>query len=91
MVSLSAVEIALQKLWPEKMHAVISVKDDKKGEKLILYTTQENAKGDEITAHFKSLGLNELSIPRQIVPVAEIPVLGTGKTDYVQLQKMAAG
>jgi len=91
MVSLTAVEMALQKLWPEKQHAVISVKDEKKGEKLILFTTQPDAKSEDITAHFKKLGINELSIPKQIVPVAEIPVLGTGKTDYVRLQKMAAG
>ena len=90
MVSLSAVEIALQKLWPDKQHAVISVKDDKKGEKLILFTTQSDAKAEDIAAHFKKLGLNELSIPKQIAPVAEIPVLGTGKTDYVKLQKIAA-
>lgn len=89
MVSLSAVEIALQKLWPDSQHAVISVKDEKKGEKLILFTTRADAKAEDIAAHFKKLGLNELSIPKQIAPVAEIPVLGTGKTDYVSLQKMA--
>lgn len=91
MVSLSAVEIALQKLWPDKQHAVVSVKDEKKGERLILFTTQPDPKQEDVTAHFKKLGLNELSIPKQIEPVAAIPVLGTGKTDYISLQKMAAG
>jgi len=90
MVSLTAVEGALQKLWPEAQHAVVSVKDDKKGEKLILFTTQPEAKGEDILRHFRESGLNELSIPRQIQPVSEIPLLGTGKTDYVTLQKQAA-
>jgi len=90
MVSLTAVEGAIQKLWPEAQHAVVSVKDDKKGEKLILFTTQPEAKGEDILRHFRESGLNELSIPRQIQPVAEIPLLGTGKTDYVTLQKQAA-
>lgn len=90
MVSLTAVESAVQKLWPDAMHAVVSVKDDKKGEKLILFTTQPEAKPDALAPHFRSLGLNELSIPRHIQPVAEIPLLGTGKTDYVTLQKQAA-
>jgi acyl-[acyl-carrier-protein]-phospholipid O-acyltransferase/long-chain-fatty-acid--[acyl-carrier-protein] ligase len=90
MVSLTAVESALQKLWPETHHAVVSVKDDKKGEKLILFTTQPDAKAEDITRHFRSVGLNELSIPKQIQPVAEIPLLATGKTDYVTLQKQAA-
>jgi acyl-[acyl-carrier-protein]-phospholipid O-acyltransferase / long-chain-fatty-acid--[acyl-carrier-protein] ligase len=91
MVSLTAVEAAVQKLWPERQHAVISVPDEKKGEKLILFTTQEGAKPDEILQHFRKLGLGEIAVPRQIVPVAEIPVLGTGKTDYQGLKKMAEG
>jgi acyl-[acyl-carrier-protein]-phospholipid O-acyltransferase / long-chain-fatty-acid--[acyl-carrier-protein] ligase len=91
MVSLTAVESAVQKLWPDKMHAVISVKDEKKGEKLILYTTQEGARSDELLAHFRKLGLSELAVPKQIEPVAEIPVLGTGKTDYMSLKKIAEG
>ena len=85
------VETAVQKLWPDKQHAVISVKDDKKGEKLILYTTQPDAKTEELLQHFRKLGINELSVPRHIEPVAEIPVLGTGKTDYMGLKKMAEG
>ncbi|MDP2205539.1 MAG: acyl-[ACP]--phospholipid O-acyltransferase [Alphaproteobacteria bacterium] len=90
MVSLTAVEAAVQKLWPEAQHAVVSVKDDKKGEKLILFTTQPEAKADALAPHFRTLGLNELSVPRQIQPVSTIPLLGTGKTDYVTLQKQAA-
>ena len=91
MVSLTAVETAVQKLWPEKQHAVISVRDEKKGEKLILFTTQPDARSDELLQHFRKLGLNELAVPRQIEPVAEIPVLGTGKTDYMGLKKLAEG
>ena len=90
MVSLTAVEVAVQKLYPDKMHAVVSVKDEKKGERLILFTTAE-AKAEDISAHFRKLGLNELSVPKTIKQVEVIPVLGTGKTDYVQLNAMAAG
>ncbi len=91
MVSLTAVESAVQKLWPDKHHAVISIRDEKKGEKLILFTTQPDAKPEEILQHFRKLGLSELAVPKQIEPVAEIPVLGTGKTDYVSLKKIAEG
>jgi acyl-[acyl-carrier-protein]-phospholipid O-acyltransferase/long-chain-fatty-acid--[acyl-carrier-protein] ligase len=91
MVSLTAVETALQKLWPEKSHAVISVRDEKKGEKLILFTTQAGATSADILQHFRKLGLGELSVPKQIETVAEIPVLGTGKTDYMSLKKRAEG
>lgn len=89
MVSLTAVESALQKMWPEGLHAVVSVKDDKKGEKLILFTTQEDAKAEDIVQYFRRQGINELSIPRQIEIVADLPLLGTGKLDYMSLQKTA--
>jgi acyl-[acyl-carrier-protein]-phospholipid O-acyltransferase/long-chain-fatty-acid--[acyl-carrier-protein] ligase len=91
MVSLTAVESVVQKLYPDAQNAVISVKDDKKGERLILFTTQQDAKAEDIGARFRQLGLSELSVPKQIMPVAELPVLGTGKTDYVTLGKIAEG
>lgn len=91
MVSLTAVEGAMQKLYPEKLHAVVSIKDEKKGERLILFTTESTAKAEDILAHFRKLGLSELSVPKQINTVADIPLLGTGKTDYVRLNKMAEG
>jgi acyl-[acyl-carrier-protein]-phospholipid O-acyltransferase/long-chain-fatty-acid--[acyl-carrier-protein] ligase len=28
-------------------------------------------------------------VPRKIVKIPEVPVLGTGKTDYVAIQRMA--
>ena len=65
------------------------VKDEKKGERLILFTTAD-AKAEDISAHFRKLGLNELSVPKAIKMVEAIPVLGTGKTDYVRLNAMAA-
>lgn len=89
MVSLAAVEAALQKVYPEAVHAVVSVKDDKKGEKLILFTTQEGAASEVIGQQFRQAGLSELSVPKHIVHVASLPLLGTGKTDYVRLKTMA--
>jgi acyl-[acyl-carrier-protein]-phospholipid O-acyltransferase/long-chain-fatty-acid--[acyl-carrier-protein] ligase len=40
-------------------------------------------------AHAQTVGAPEVSVPRKIVRVPEIPVLGTGKTDYVAIQRMA--
>jgi acyl-[acyl-carrier-protein]-phospholipid O-acyltransferase/long-chain-fatty-acid--[acyl-carrier-protein] ligase len=36
------------------------------------------------------MGAPELAVPRILIPVDEIPLLGTGKTDYVRLGAMAA-
>lgn len=90
MVSLTAVEASLLKCYPDALHAVVSVKDDKKGEKLILFTTGTDVKTEDIAAAFRAEGLSELYVPRDIRKVAEIPLLGTGKTDYVTLQKLTA-
>jgi acyl-[acyl-carrier-protein]-phospholipid O-acyltransferase/long-chain-fatty-acid--[acyl-carrier-protein] ligase len=34
-------------------------------------------------------GVTELALPRRLVLVETVPVLATGKTDYVSVQKMA--
>jgi len=43
----------------------------------------------EFVAFTRNHGVAELSIPKKIVAVEEIPVLGTGKIDYVAVEKMA--
>jgi acyl-[acyl-carrier-protein]-phospholipid O-acyltransferase/long-chain-fatty-acid--[acyl-carrier-protein] ligase len=34
-------------------------------------------------------GVSELAVPRKILVLPAIPVMGTGKTDYVALEKLA--
>ncbi len=41
MISLTAVENYLITLWPKSNHAIISIKDPKKGEQLILFTNEK--------------------------------------------------
>jgi acyl-[acyl-carrier-protein]-phospholipid O-acyltransferase/long-chain-fatty-acid--[acyl-carrier-protein] ligase len=89
MVSLTAAEDLAVAVWPEGRHAVISMPDKKKGERLILYTDRTDASVAPLLAHAQSLGAPELSVPRRIITIPEVPVLGTGKTDYVAIQRMA--
>lgn len=88
MVSLGAVEMMASALWPEESHAVVAVPDKRRGEKIILVTTSRNAEKNALVSATRKYGYTELMVPNLIVKVAEIPVLGTGKTDYVSTHKL---
>ena len=88
MVSLTAAEDLAVAVWPESRHAVIAMPDPRKGERLVLITDRRDADSTALVSHAQSIGAPELSVPRKIIKVAEIPVLGTGKTDYVAIQRM---
>jgi len=89
MVSLTAAEDLAATVWPEARHAVVAMPDPKKGERLVLFTDQQDADSSTLLAHAQSIGAPELAVPKKILRIAEVPVLGTGKTDYVALQRMA--
>lgn len=88
MVSLNAVEALACSIWPNFSHAVVVEKDDKKGEQLVLVTTNKGATRQEISSCAKKLGLSELSVPRSIMFVDQLPLLGTGKIDYINVLKL---
>jgi acyl-[acyl-carrier-protein]-phospholipid O-acyltransferase/long-chain-fatty-acid--[acyl-carrier-protein] ligase len=89
MVSLTAAEDLAAAVWPDGRHAVISMPDPKKGERLVLVTDRPDAAVAPLIAHAQSIGAPEIAVPRKILKVTEVPVLGTGKTDYVAIQRMA--
>lgn len=88
MVSLPAVEGYAAAVWPGAMHAVVTRPDPRKGEQLVLFTTQTDAKASALQEWGKANGVTELSIPRDIRVLETLPVLGTGKLDYVSLGAM---
>jgi acyl-[acyl-carrier-protein]-phospholipid O-acyltransferase/long-chain-fatty-acid--[acyl-carrier-protein] ligase len=90
MVSLTAVESDIEKIWPEHQHAVVALPDEKKGEQLVLVTDCPDAARDKIVAHARERGLAELSLPKKIVKVDRLPLLGTGKVDYPGARRLAA-
>lgn len=90
MVSLTAAESLVACVYPDYAHAVVSVPDQKKGEALVLVTEHKKADAAEIIRQAQKQGASELMVPRKIKVVDKIPVLGTGKTDYVALQDLVA-
>jgi acyl-[acyl-carrier-protein]-phospholipid O-acyltransferase / long-chain-fatty-acid--[acyl-carrier-protein] ligase len=89
MVSLTAAEDIATAVWPDSRHAVIAMPDPKKGERLVLVTDRRDAEAGPLVAHAQHIGATELAVPRKIIKVTEVPVLGTGKTDYVAITRMA--
>ncbi len=89
MVSLTAVENIISAAFPDEAHAVVNVPDRKRGEKLVLITTREGLDRKTLARAMKERGAPELFIPREILVVAALPVLGSGKTDYVSLGALA--
>jgi acyl-[acyl-carrier-protein]-phospholipid O-acyltransferase / long-chain-fatty-acid--[acyl-carrier-protein] ligase len=89
MVSLAAVEDMLISVDSNFDYAAVCVDDEKKGEQIVLFTTNNEIKRDVISKTCKERQLSELYIPKVIVPVKELPVLATGKLDYRQMVDMA--
>ena len=89
-VSLAVVESCASALWPDHGHAAVTVPDGRKGEQIVLVTTNAEASRHDIVGWAHNHGVSELAIPRRLIVVDDIPVLGTGKTDYVKVQKMVS-
>ena len=89
MISLGAIELMVQQLWPEDFHAAVAVADRRKGERIVLVTTRMPALREELRDYSRRFGATELMIPNEIVNVPQLPLLGSGKTDYVTAQKIA--
>jgi acyl-[acyl-carrier-protein]-phospholipid O-acyltransferase/long-chain-fatty-acid--[acyl-carrier-protein] ligase len=88
MVSLAAVEELATRAWPDGLHAAISLPDFQKGEQLVLVTTKENPTRTELAARAKLDGIGELSVPKKIFYSKTLPLLGSGKIDYVGVAQL---
>jgi len=88
-VSLAVVENIAAALWPENAHAAVAIPDGRKGEQVVLMTDAKEARRVDLIGWAQNHGVPEISIPRRVLLVDSIPLLATGKTDYVTVQKRA--
>ena len=88
MVSLTSVEVLACKTWPNALHAALAIADARKGEQIILLTTVAGAERSQLLAQAQADGVAEISVPRQVISITTMPVLGTGKIDYVSADKL---
>lgn len=89
MVSLETVEAIANQASPHHQHAASTQADPQRGENIILFTTDGNLSREMLASTAKELGSPELAIARKLIVLQELPLLGTGKTDYVTLKNMA--
>lgn len=93
MVSLPAIEAVLQKAVEMQedgpVLAVVATADVERPE-LVLFTTVPLDR-ETANRHIREAGLSALHNIRRVINLPEIPVLGTGKTDYRTLQAQLAG
>ncbi len=91
MVSLEAVERIARHASPDHQHAATVLIVSELGESTALFTTDPQLNRIALLQAARKLGGHELAVARNIVPVEKLPLLGSGKVDYVALQALVAG
>jgi acyl-[acyl-carrier-protein]-phospholipid O-acyltransferase/long-chain-fatty-acid--[acyl-carrier-protein] ligase len=89
MVSLETAESIANHASPAHQHAASTQNDAARGENIVLFTTDTALTREALGLSAKTLGYPELAIAKKLVVIETLPLLGTGKTDYISLKAMA--
>ncbi len=89
MVSLEAVEKLAAAASPGAAHAASTQPDASRGETILLFSTDPQLTRERLQMAARDGGWPEIAVPRRIIQVDALPLLGTGKIDYVTLKQMA--
>jgi acyl-[acyl-carrier-protein]-phospholipid O-acyltransferase / long-chain-fatty-acid--[acyl-carrier-protein] ligase len=91
MISLSAVEAAARNAIPDKEIEIVvtALADESKGEKLVMLFANTKLDAETIKKSLLDSGMNPLMIPKTLLPVEQIPKLGSGKLDLSGAKKLA--
>jgi acyl-[acyl-carrier-protein]-phospholipid O-acyltransferase/long-chain-fatty-acid--[acyl-carrier-protein] ligase len=85
MVSLDAIEGVALHASPRHRHAAVLRAESASGETTVLFTTDPALTRAALMHAARALGSHELAVARKIIYMPEIPLLATGKTDYITL------
>ena len=89
MVSLEVVESIARRASPRHLHAATVELVQSSGESTVLFTTDPELTRSLLQKAAREMGSQELAVARRVVHVRDLPLLGSGKTDYVELRTMA--
>ncbi len=76
--------------YPDYRHAVVALPDARRGERLVLVSEAPAVTRDALIEAAHREGLPEIAIPRDVVAVGQLPLLGSGKTNYPAVERLAA-
>ena len=88
MISLEAVELIANRASPQHQHAATLELMSQAGESTVLFTTDPKLDRIALQKAARELGAQDLAVARRVVHVATLPLLGSGKTDYVRLRSL---
>ncbi len=89
MVSLEIAERIAKAASSKLPSAATSRERPGRGEEIVLFTQDPALNKQHLVAAARETGLPELAVARRVVHVDKLPLLGTGKCDYVKLKSMA--
>jgi acyl-[acyl-carrier-protein]-phospholipid O-acyltransferase/long-chain-fatty-acid--[acyl-carrier-protein] ligase len=89
MVSLATAERIATAAYPDWRHAVVALPDARRGERLVLVSEAPAIRRDALIEAAQRERLPELAIPRDILAGVALPLLGSGKTDYPVVTRLA--
>lgn len=87
MVPLDLTERLAREVSPEAMHAASIQADPKRGESIVLFTTDPALSRDALIQRARVAGVSEIAVARKFVVLPEIPILPSGKVDYAILKQ----
>lgn len=89
MISLNKVEELALECFGESAFYAVSIPDTRRGEKIVMFTTKSNVSKRELTKFIKHQKLSLLYVPSRIDYLKEVPLLGSGKPNYWELENVA--
>ncbi|MFY0544051.1 AMP-binding protein [Brevibacillus sp. H7] len=89
MVSLNLVEELASQCFGHSDFASVAVNDQRKGERILLYTTDASVRMDLLRTYLAQKQYSPLLLPASLQVIDQLPLLGSGKTDYVRLKEIA--